>query len=35
MSEEDFDLFLGTLQLWKKKLVKQPELKPQEPDSLK
>ena len=31
MTEEDFDLFLGTLQLWKKKLIKQPEVKPIEP----
>jgi hypothetical protein len=25
MSEEDFDLFIGTLNLWKKKLVKKPD----------
>jgi hypothetical protein len=25
MTEEDFDLFIGTLNLWKKKLVKKPD----------
>ena len=28
MTEEDFDLFIGTLNLWKKKLIKQPEKPP-------
>ena len=33
MSEDDFDLFIGTLNLWKKKLIKKPEsLKPVFPE---